>query len=174
MLPRSSLISCTLLAGALLWLGTPRAASQLVEKKQALVIGYPTTGIVISDSEPVYKGLVYVKVYPISPAIVAKEGAGPIVTAQLGPSQRSVSQLALGEYEVHYAIRNGSEQRTLIHRDVILRPEQASALPVEINGDAKTTIIGGDVTAQRMAESIRGLQGEVAALKKAVADLQRK
>lgn len=174
MLKRPSLVVLTLLAGGLLWVGTPRAASQLVEKKQALVIGYPTTGIVISDRVPIFKGTIYVKVYPVGAQGAEKNGASPIVAAELHPSQRSVSQLPLGVYEVHYAMRNGGELTTLIHRDVTLRAEQAASMVVEMNADAKTTIIGGDWTAQRMTESIKSLQAEVAALKKELADLKRK
>jgi hypothetical protein len=173
MFNRLSLAVLTVLALALLWMSTPQAASQLVEKKQTLVIGYPNPGIVISDSVPVYKGLIYVKVYPAR-AGIAETGGVPIVSAELSPSQRTVSQLPLGEYEIHYAIRKGSELTTLIHRNVILRPEYAANLVVEMNADAKTTIIGGDWTAQRMTETIKGLQAEVAALRKELADVKRK
>jgi hypothetical protein len=162
----------TVLALAALWQSTP-AASQLVEKKQALVIGYPNPGIAISDAVPVYKGMIYVKVYSVGPGGAAG-GGSPVVTAELTPSQRTVSQLPLGEYEVHYAIRKGSELTTLIHRNVILRADYPANMVVEMNADAKTTIIGGDWTAQRMTESIKGLQAEVSALKKELADLKRK
>jgi len=170
---RMSLAFVPVLALALLWLGARSASSQLVEKKQALIVGYSTIGIVISDKEPVYKGAVYVKAYQISPPNPDAKG-GPVVAAELYPSQRAVWQLPQGEYEVHYAIRKGSELTTLIHRNVLLRPEGATSMAVEMNGDAKTTIIGGDWTAQHMTEAIKALQAEVASLKREVADLKRK
>jgi hypothetical protein len=171
MLQRLSLTVLGLLGFALLWQATPKAASQLVEKKQALVIGYPTTGIVISDQVPVYKGIIYVKVYPSGAGLGGASGS-PVVAAELAPSQRTVSQLPYGEYEVHFAMRKGSELTTLIHRDVILRADQPANMIVEMNADAKTTIVGGVWTAQRMVERIKDLLGEVAALKKEVAELK--
>ncbi|MGV3719662.1 MAG: hypothetical protein ACO1SX_02035 [Actinomycetota bacterium] len=159
---------------AALWISTPQAASQLVDKKQALVIGYPNPGIVISDAVPVYKGLIYVKVYAVGPGGVVAANASPVVSAELSPSQRTVNQLPPGEYEVHFAIRKGSELTTLIHRNVVLRTDYPANLVVEMNADAKTTIIGGDWTAQRMTESIKALQAEAAALKKELAELKRK
>ena len=78
MLQRLSLTVLGFLGCALLWQATPKAASQLVEKKQTLVIGYPTTGIVISDQVPVYKGIIYVKVYPANAGLGGSSGA-PVV-----------------------------------------------------------------------------------------------
>jgi len=43
------------------------------------------------------------------PNLVKKHGSAAIATAELTPSQRDVLQLPLGEYEVHYAMRTGSE-----------------------------------------------------------------
>ena len=164
---RISLIVLLLLAFALTWSGVQRAVSQQEEeRKQTMVIGYPNPSIVISGSGTRYGGIIYVKVYPISPNLVKRHGSGPIATAELGPSQRDILQLPLGEYEVHYAMRTGSELKTFILRDVILRAERGSTLIVEMNADAKTTIIGGSQTVQQMEESIRQLQKEVADLKK--------
>src|SRR4051812_15351240 len=44
---------------------------------------------------------------------------------------------------------------------------------VEMNGDARTTIIGGGWTAQRMTESIKELQAQGTAMKKELADPKR-
>ncbi len=174
MFKRIRLPAVALVAFTLLWLGTPRAASQLVDRKQALVINYPNPGIVISDARPVYKGTIYVKVYPAGSSGALTGDTPPLVAAELNPSQRSLSQLPQGEYEVHYAIRKGSELNTLIHRNVVLRADHAVSMTVEMNADAKTTIIGGDLTAQRMAESLRSLQAEVATLKQQLSELKRK
>lgn len=172
---RMSLIVLLLLAFALSWSGIQKAVSQQDnERKQTLVIGYPTQGIVIEGSPRKYTGIIYVKVYPVSPDLVQKYGAGPIASAQLAASQRDVRQLPLGQYEVHFAMRTGGELKTFILRDVILRADRANGITVEMNGDAKTTIIGGDITAQQMADSLRQLQKEVADLKEEVAALKRK
>jgi len=71
-------------------------------------------------------------------------------------------------------LRIGSELRTFVLRDVILRSDRGSSLTVEMNGEAKTTIIGGDMTAQQMAGSIRKLQEEFAAARREIAELKRK
>jgi hypothetical protein len=176
MLPkRLSAIVLAVLATGILWTGARKAASQQEnEPKQTLVIGYPNPAIVINGSGTRYNGIIYVKVFAITPALVRKSGPGPIATAELAPSQRHISQLPLGEYEVQYAMRTGSELKTFIVRHVILRPEQATALTVEMNADAKTTIVGGDMSAQQMEDSIRQLMSEVASLKREVAELKRK
>jgi hypothetical protein len=164
---RISLVVLTLLVFALSWSGIRKAVSQQdEERKQTLLIGYPNPNIVISGSGTRYGGIIYVKVFPVSPNLVKKHGSGPIATAELTPSQRDVLQLPLGEYEVHFAMRTGSELKTFILRDIILRADRGSLLTVEMNADAKTTIIGGDITAQQMEESIRQLQKEVAELRK--------
>jgi hypothetical protein len=80
----------------------------------------------------------------------------------------------LGEYEVQFAMRTGSELKTFILRDVLLRADRGSLLTVEMNADAKTTIIGGDLTAQQMVEYIRALQKEVTTLQQEVAELKKK
>ncbi|HZP81279.1 MAG TPA: hypothetical protein VFB21_06560 [Chthonomonadaceae bacterium] len=172
---RMSLTVLLLLAFALSWSGIQRAVSQQDnERKQTLVIGYPTQGIVIEGSPRRYTGVIYVKIYPVGPDLVKKYGAGPIASAELAASQRDVRLLPLGEYEVHFSMRTGSELKTFILRDVILRADRANGIVVEMNSDAKTTIIGGAMTAQQMADGIRQLQQEVGALKQEVAALKRK
>src|SRR5581483_3650184 len=99
----------------------------------------------------------------VGPDLVKKYGAGPIASAELAASQRDVRLLPLGEYEVHFSMRTGSELKTFILRDVILRADRANGIVVEMNSDAKTTIIGGAMTAQQMADGIRQLQQEVGA-----------
>lgn len=91
------------------------------------------------------------------------------MTAELSASQRTVAQLPLGEYEVRYGMRTGSELKTFIVRDVILRADRVMNLLVEMNDEAQATIVGGDMTAQQMADTIRQLQKEVEDLKKEVA-----
>ena len=170
MTKRMQLFALALFAFGLMWVGALKAVSQQEnEQKQTLVIGYPNSGIVLDSkaTPPVrYRGTIYVKVYPISPNIVKKYGAGPIASAELSASMRDVRLLPLGEYEVHYSMRTNGELKTYIYRDLILRSDRAASLVVEMNSDAKTTIIGGDMTAQQMAESIRQLQREVADLKR--------
>ena len=163
---RSSLIALTLLACALCWGGVQKAASQQEpERKQTLVIGYPNPAITISPSGTRYNGIIYVRVTPVTPALLARSGGKPVGTAELTPSQRDVLQLPVGEYEVQFGMRTGSEMKTFIVRNVILRADRPTTLVVEMNADAKTTIIGGDMTAQQMADGIRQLQQEVARLK---------
>lgn len=163
---RIQLVVLTLLAFGLCWGGIQKAVSQQEqERKQALIVGYPNPAIVISGSGTRYGGVIYDSVYPISPDIIKKNGAGPIATGELYPSQRHVWQLPLGMYEVHFEMRTGSELKTFVRRDVLIRPEGATSVTVEMNADAKTTIIGGDTTVQQMEESIAQLQKEVATLK---------
>jgi hypothetical protein len=164
---RSSLIVLTLLAGALAGSGIPKAVSQqpAAERTQTLVIGYPNPAITISPSGTRYNGIIYVRVTPVTPALLARSGGKPVGTAELGPSQRDLLQLPLGEYEVQFGMRTGGEMKTFIVRDVILRADRPTSLVVEMNADAKTTIIGGDMTAREMADSIRQLQQEIARLK---------
>lgn len=172
-LKRLHLFVLAICAIALFWANTPHAFTQQdTSKKQTLVIGYPNSGIVIKGSgtdATRYQGLIYVKVFPVSPDLIKKYGSGPAVTAELSASQRTVAQLPLGEYEVRYGMRTGSELKTFIVRDVILRADRAMNLLVEMNDEAKATIVGGDMTAQQMADTIRQLQKEVEDLKKEVA-----
>ena len=171
-----SWLVAALLAVALAVSGVPKAFSQQDDAvKQTLVINYPNSGISLTGKGGApYRGLVYVKIYPVSPALVKQYGAGPIASAELLASGRDVRKLPLGEYEVHFAVRSGGELKTYILRDVILRADRAGALVVEMNSDAKTTVIGGDMTAQQMADTIRQLQQEVAALKQEIAALKGK
>src|ERR1041384_7274326 len=100
MTKRISLMVLTLLAFALIWSGSQKAGSQQeTERKQALIIGYPNPAIIISGSGTRYGGIIYDSVYPISPDIIKKNGAGPIATGELTPSARHVWQLPLGMYE---------------------------------------------------------------------------
>ncbi len=168
----------TLYAIALLWTIIPSAAAQQDDsKKQTLVIGYPNSGIVIKGTgtdATRYRGLIYVKVFPVGADLVKRYGPGPLVNAELTASGRTVNQLPLGEYEVRYGMRTGSELKTFIVRDVILRADRATSLMVEMNDEAKATIIGGDMTAQQMADMIRQLRQEVDDLKKQVTLLNQK
>lgn len=166
---RLSFVAVVTLAFAFLWSGVHTAVSQQAEeRKQALAVGYPNPAILIGGSGVPYKGIIYVSVYPASPGLAAKQGSGPVATAELYPSQRAVWQLPLGTYEVRFGMRTGSEMKTFIVRDVILRPEGASLLAVEMNADAKTTIVGGDMSIQEMENSIKRMQTDVAELKKKV------
>src|SRR5262249_41635751 len=122
---RTTLVVVALLATGMLWSGMrPAVSQQDNEPKQTLIIGYPTQGIIIEGTGPIavrYKGIILVKIYPVSSNLVRKYGAGPIASAELGPSQRDVRQLPLGEYEVHFSMRDASELKTYILREVILR-----------------------------------------------------
>ncbi|MCW3054424.1 MAG: hypothetical protein JWN14_3594 [Chthonomonadales bacterium] len=162
---RMSLTAVGFLAFALLWNGVHSAHSQEA-RKTALAIGYPNPALIINGSGTRYGGIIYVSVYAADrgPA----QGGAPVVTSELTPSARSVWQLPLGTYEVRYEMRTGSEMKTFIVRDVILRPEGASVLTVEMNADAKTTIVGGDMSVREMEEGLRRLTAEVAELKKKV------
>ena len=155
------LCAATIAAG-LGWSGIERASSQQTPRQQALVVHYPNPAIVINGTGQRYGGLIYVSVY----AAGASAGTAPIVTSELGPSARSVWQLPLGAYEVRFGMREGSNLKTFVMRDVILRPEGASLLQVEMNSDAKTTIIGGDMSIQEMQSAIRRLSADVDQLKK--------
>ena len=135
---------------------------------QTLVINYPNPGVPSGKvGSPMYKGLVYVSIVPAT-------GSAPVATAELSPSQRDVRVLPLGTYEVRFAVRNGSEMKTFILRDVILRADRAHSLVVEVNQDARTTIVRGDLSAQQMATLIRQLQSQVSALEQQVATLTPK
>jgi len=154
---RISLVGLAVLAFALLWSGAQKAVSQNDTRKQFLGILYPNPNIVISNAggTPVrYGGIIYVSVFQAGGDASRK----PVATAELSPSQRDLLNLPLGEYEVHFGMRTGSTVKTFILRNIILRPEQPSQAIVEMNDDAKTTIIGGDMSAQEMADSIRQLQ----------------
>jgi hypothetical protein len=166
---RMSLVTVALLALALFWSGVHSAISQSTEeRKSALSVGYPNPAILIGGSGAPYKGIIYVSVYPSVSNSVPKQGTGPVATAELTPSQRAVWQLPLGTYEVRFGMRTGSEMKTFILRDVILRTEGASLLTVEMNADARTTIVGGDRSVQEIEDDIRHLLREVADLKKKV------
>lgn len=164
---RMSLLVVAFLAFALLWSGVRSGISQQAEeRKSALIVGYPNPVIVIGGSGTRYGGLIYVSVYPASRDLVAKLGDGPVATAELTPSQRAVWQLPLGTYEVRFGMRTGSELKTFIVRDVILRTEGASSLTIEMNADAKTTVIGGDMSVKELEDAVSRLVKDVSELKK--------
>lgn len=139
---------------------------------QTLVINYPNGGATMGTQAAPYTGLVYVKVFAADPELIKKYGAGPVSSAELRPSARDVRQLPLGRYEVQFAYRVGSELKTMVLRDVILRADRSDALTVALN-DAKTTIIGGDPSVRQMAEMIRELQAQVKALQAQVEALKK-
>ncbi|WP_309570352.1 hypothetical protein [Deinococcus sp.] len=142
---------------------------------QTLVIGYPNPGVPSGKAgSPMYKGLVYVTIVPASADLVRQYGSGPIAAAELSPSGRDVRTLPLGTYEVRYAVRNGSELKTFILRDVIMRADRGNTLTVAVNTDAATTIVGGDMSAQQMATLIRQLQAQVSTLQQQVTALTPK
>jgi hypothetical protein len=178
-LQRLRLFVLALSAIFVLAIGIPAARAQQDDsKKQTIVIGYPTSGIVIKRAGAItdakkYTGLIYVKIFPVGADLIKRYGSGPMVSAELAASQRTVNQLPLGEYEVRYSMRTGSELKTFIIRDVILRADRGTSLTVEMNDEAKATIIGGDMTAQEMADTIRQLQQEIAALKSQIATLKK-
>ncbi|AIZ44761.1 hypothetical protein QR90_06125 [Deinococcus radiopugnans] len=154
--------------------GSPAASAQTTPQPatQTLVINYPNSGANMGAQTAPYKGLVYVKVFAADPELIKKYGAGPVSAAELTPSGRDVRQLPLGRYEVQFAYRVGSELKTFVLRDVILRPDRAGALTVELN-DAKTTIVGGDPSIRQMAEMIGQLQAQVKDLQAQVAALKK-
>jgi len=174
------LVLAALAVLGLSWGGVRTAFSkQDAERRQTIAIGYPTTGIATGGNDERgrprrYLGIVYVRVTPVGADLVRKYGAGPMVTAELSASRRTVNQLPVGEYEVSFGMRTGSEMKTFVVRDVLLRPDAPSSLIVEMNGEAQTTIVGGDMTARQMADGIRGLQAEVTALKQEVAKLKER
>ncbi|ULH14845.1 hypothetical protein MF271_12760 [Deinococcus sp. KNUC1210] len=163
---------------ALLLTGAPGllpASAQSPAPTQTLVIGYPDGGVPSGKvGSPLYRGLVYVTVFATSPELVRQYGTAPVVSAELTPRQRDVRTLPLGTYEVHFAVRNGSEVKTFILRNVILRADRGSSLTVEVNLDAATTIVGGDLTAEQMAALIRALQARLSALEQRVSALTPK
>ncbi|GGR27933.1 hypothetical protein GCM10008957_44000 [Deinococcus ruber] len=151
------------------------AAAQSPALTQTLVIGYPDGGVPSGKvGSPLYRGIVYVTVFATSPDLVRQYGTAPVVSAELGPRQRDVRTLPLGTYEVHFAVRNGSELRTFILRNVILRADRGSSLTVEVNLDAATTIVGGTMTAEQMEALIRALQARISALEQRVSALTPK
>lgn len=162
-----SLLTATLGAG-------PAASAQTTPQTatQTLVINYPNSGASMGTQAAPYTGLVYVKVFPADPELVKKYGAGPVSSAELRPSARDVRQLPLGRYEVQFAYRVGSELKTFILRDVILRADRSDALTVVLN-DAKTTIVGGDPSIRQMTEMIRELQAQVKELQAQLAALKK-
>jgi hypothetical protein len=164
---RSALVS--LLMGTLGGLQTPAQAQTAT---QTLVINYPNSGASLGTQGAPYRGLVYVKVFAADPELIKTYGAGPVSSAELTPSGRDVRQLPLGRYEVQFAYRAGSELKTFVLRDVILRADRAGALTVELN-DARTTIVGGDPSIRQMAEMIQQLQAQVKELQAQVATLKK-
>lgn len=169
---RSRVLSVRVLPLLAALAGAPPAFAQAPQATQTLVINYPNSGAVVGPQTAPYKGLVYVKVFPADPDLIGKYGAGPISAAELTPSQRDVRQLPLGRYEVQFAYRVGSELKTFVLKDVILRADRSDALTVEL-GDARTTVVGGDLSVQQMAELIRQLQAQVKALQQKVEGLGR-
>jgi hypothetical protein len=162
--------AAAMLAAGLCWSGIQRAASQQTTKQQALIVGYPNPAIIITGSGQRYGGIIYVSVYAAGPSA----STAPVATSELGPSARSVWQLPLGVYEVRYGMREGGNLKTFIVRDVILRPEGATSLVVEMNADAKTTIIGGDMSVQEMQSAIKRLSTDVSGLRSDVDQLKKK
>ncbi len=137
-------------------------------RQQSPVIPYPNPQIQVKTSggNLMYRGLIYVSVFRDG------ETQNPVATAELGPSARDVIPLDPGRYEVRYAMREGSKLKTFIMRDVIIRSDRGSTLQVEMNGEAETTIIGGDMSAQEMADGVRALRTQVADLKQQLAKVK--
>jgi hypothetical protein len=161
--------------GTCLAFGNRPAADSLQNGMQTLIVHYPNPKINIASSgnpPKYYAGLIYVKIFAVGAGGV-QSGQKPVATAELGPSARTVRQLPLGDYEVWYEMRDGSTLKTFIMRDVILRADGGQALSVEMNGEAATTIIGGEMTAKEMADSIRDLRAQVSSLKEEVAKLKK-
>ena len=148
------------------------AAQQAQGPLQTLVINYPNSGVKLTSQAAPYRGLVYVKIFPVSPELIKANGSGPIAAAELNASGRDVRKLPLGTYEVQFSMREGSNLKTFVVKDVILRSDGGEALTVELN-DAATTVVGGTMSVQQMQALIGQLQQQVSTLQQQVAALQK-
>lgn len=150
--------------------------SQYQGAKQVLSIPYPEGGIVLEgkgDDAVKYKGLIYVDIYPVSARLKKKFGDGPVLRKEIYPTGGVRAELPVGEYEVHFSMREGDTMRTCIKRGILLTSNSDVSAEVEMSGTARTLIIGGDdMTAQQMRDSILQLQQQVAALQAAIAALK--
>jgi hypothetical protein len=164
----SATIIATLAVASLFASLAPTATAQTEERTQTLYVTYPGTGVILSGKGKdavTYRGTVHVEVFPISSKLKAKQEEGPVAIEDItSVGSRLDLKLPVGQYEVHFSMREGDELRTTI-KPVILRADGASAVEVDFS-PAKTLIYGGDMTARQMADSIRQLQKEVANLKK--------
>ena len=151
------------------------------EPKQNLTLLYPNDGIVLEgkgDDVVRYKGIIYVKVYPVSARLKKELGEGPVFSNELQPGylgdgdRRPALRLPLGEYEVHFSMRDADDLRTCIKRNVILTRDTAPLVTAELSGTAKTLVIGGDISFQEMENAVYELAVEVKELKAEVAALK--
>ena len=168
----------------------PRATAQDVAQElnqyqgpvQVLSIPYPQDGVILSgqgDDAIKYKGLIYVEIYPVSVRLKKKFGDGPVLRKEIypngtinAPTGFSVN-LPIGEYEVHFSMREGDAMRTCIKRGVLLTSNSSVNAEVEMSGTTRTLVIGGDdMTAQQMHDSLLQLKQQVAALQAEVAALK--
>ena len=146
--------------------------------KQNLSISYSDEGIVLEgkgDDAVIYKGLIYIQIYPVSPRLRKKFGDVPMFSAERMPRTGfgTGGSFPLGEYEVHFSIREGDMMRTCIKRGILLTANGGANVEAEMSGTSRTLIIGGDdMTAQQMRDSILQLKQQVAALQAEVAALK--
>ena len=154
--------------------------------KQSLNIYDPEGGIVLEgkgDDAVKYTGLIYVKVFPVSPRLIKKFGAGPFFEAETYPSgviyngNRAGTiggQFPLGEYEVDFSMRDGDTMRICIKRGILLTANGGANVQAEMSGTAKTLVIGGDVSYQTLENAVGGMARQVAALQAEVDVLKGK
>ena len=151
--------------------------------KQPIRIHYGA-GVILEgkgDDAVKYKGLIYLKIFPVSARLIKKYGAGPAYSNEIHPTSGGMGvsdevaspSLPLGKYEVHFSMREGDTIRTCIKRDVLLTANGEANVEVEMSGTTQTLIIGGDdMSAQQMRDSILQLKQQVAALQAEVAVLK--
>lgn len=151
--------------------------------KQPIRIHYGA-GVILEgkgDDAVKYKGLIYLKIFPVSARLVKKYGAGPAYSNEIHPTSGGMGvsdevanpSLPLGKYEVHFSMREGDTMRTCIKRDVLLTANGEANVEVEMSGTTRTLMIGGDdMTAQQMRDSILQLKQQIASLQAEVAALK--
>lgn len=148
------------------------AFAQSEEHKGTLRVFNPNPLILSGKGDDAvrYEGPVHVQVFPASLELRKKAGDDLVGSEDVAQGGAKDFTLPVGRYEVDFSIRDGVEMKTTI-KTVVIHNNDISGLVADFSA-AKTLIYGSGMTAQQVADAIKQLQQQIAALQAAVAALK--